>query len=165
MKMNKIALAAAVISMPLCLQTNVALADNDVGCGLGTQVWEGQSGLLPKILAATTNGLVGNQTFGITSGTLGCSRDGVVTAEARRPMFAAANLDQLAVEMAAGEGEALDNLATLYGVETSDREAFAAMTQQHYGEIFASEDVNAGQVLASIEALMASDTTLARYVA
>ena len=50
----------------LACGSSVALADQDVGCGLGSMLWAGQSGLVPKILAATTNGTFGNQTFGIT---------------------------------------------------------------------------------------------------
>ena len=65
--LKKIALAAV-----LAMGSSVAMADNDIGCGAGTQIWQGQSGLLPKILGATTNGISGNQTFGITFGTLGC---------------------------------------------------------------------------------------------
>ncbi len=48
------------------------LADSDIGCGLGTMVFDGQQGKVYKVLGATTNGTSGNQTFGITFGTLGC---------------------------------------------------------------------------------------------
>ncbi|MFI7919119.1 DUF3015 family protein, partial [Acinetobacter baumannii] len=51
-------------------------SDNDVGCGVGTQVWAGQKGVVPKILAATTNGIFTNQLLGITFGTLGCRQGG-----------------------------------------------------------------------------------------
>lgn len=148
----------------LCVPMSAAMADPNIGCGLGTQLWEGQAGLLPKVLGATTNGTSGNQTFGITSGTLGCSSDGVITADARTGMFASANIDQLAAEIAAGEGETLDALATLYGVDQADREAFAALAQRHYGELFADADVTVEHVLATLEGAMASDVKLARYV-
>jgi hypothetical protein len=142
----------------------VALADNDIGCGLGTQIWAGQSGLIPKVLGATTNGTFGNQTFGITSGTLGCSSDGVITVDARTSLFASANIDQLAAEIAAGEGETLDTLAALYEVEAADRAAFAALAQREYGNLFSSDDVTVADVLASLEGAMAQDGKLARYV-
>lgn len=149
----------------LALSPLAAFADDDVGCGLGTQVWKGQSGLVPKVLAATTNGLFGNQTFGITTGTLGCSQDGVITAQYRAPAFAAANLDQLASDMAVGRGESLAALAALYGVQGADREAFYAMTKAHYGEIFGSEATTASDVIATVGALMKADARLAQYAA
>lgn len=42
---KKLALAAL-----LATGSSVAMADNDVGCGVGTQVWAGQKGVVPKIL-------------------------------------------------------------------------------------------------------------------
>lgn len=141
-----------------------ALADNDIGCGLGTQLWKGQSGLAPKVLGATTNGTMGNQTFGITSGTLGCSSAGVITASARTPMFASANLDRLAREIALGEGEALSTLAHLIGVEAADTAAFFALAQSNFAEIFPHDDVTAGDMLAGIDRVMAADEHLAKYV-
>lgn len=158
---KKTAIAALMVLAPV----GVALADKDVGCGIGTQIWAGQSGVIPKVLAATTNGTFGNQTFGITTGTLGCSSDGVITAANRLPMFAGTNLDQLSSEMAAGQGDALEAMADLYGVEEADKAAFYSMTQQNYATIFSSETVSAGEVLAAVDSLMKTDARLARYAA
>lgn len=158
--MKKILAVALLAGAPLS-----AFADNDVGCGLGTQIWVGKSGLVYKVLAATTNGLFGNQTFGITTGTLGCSSDGVIKAEYRAPAFAAANLDQLAAEMASGQGESLEAFATLYGIEGDDRAAFFAMTKSNYGQIFATQSTSATDVVASVESLMKADARLSRYAA
>ena len=65
------------------------LADppNSVGCGVGSQLFDGQSGVAPQVLAVTTNGILGNQTFGISSNTLGCKSDGTVMASQRVPMY------------------------------------------------------------------------------
>lgn len=157
-------LLAAVALLALSV-TGTALADEDVGCGAGTILWEGQSGPAAKVLAATTNGLFGNQTFGISSGTLGCEQSGTITAAARLPMFAGHNLDELAADMAAGHGETLNVLADLYGIRSEqDRAAFYTLTQAHFLQLFPSEDVTAGQVLASLESLMASDARLSGYV-
>ena len=43
--LKKIALAAL-----LAAGSSVAMADNDVGCGAGTQIWAGQKGIAPKSL-------------------------------------------------------------------------------------------------------------------
>ncbi|MBY8964339.1 DUF3015 domain-containing protein [Algiphilus sp. NNCM1] len=152
--------AAALVAMPV----GAALADKDIGCGVGTIIWEGQSGVAPKVLGATTNGTLGNQTFGISTGSLGCSADGAITVDGRTSMFTSTNLDQLAAEIAAGEGETLDTLATLYKIEGADRDAFAAMAQSNYGTIFSSTEVTVADVLAGLESAMQRHQTLARYV-
>ena len=92
--MNKKLVAIAA----LALAPMTANADNAAGCGVGTMIMEGKSGAVFHVLAATTNGSLGNQTFGMTSGTLGCKVDDAVTASAELKQFASANLDQLSVE-------------------------------------------------------------------
>lgn len=145
------------------LAAGPALADDDVGCGLGTQLWEGSSGVIPKVLAATTNGFLGTQTFGITTGTLGCSQGGVITAAVRTQMFVADNMDRLVRDMATGSGEALDTLATLLEVEDADRDAFAALTQSHFPELAPSTETTASDLLETLEVLLRDDVALARY--
>jgi hypothetical protein len=153
-------LLSAVI---LAGSATVSLADPDVGCGWGTQMWNGSKGTPAKVLAATTNGLFGNQTFGISSGTAGCNVGGTVTAQARTSMFAAANIDQLQRDMALGHGESLSTLAHLMSIEDADKAAFYSMTKEHFGDIFPTDSITAGQMLTTIGQLMATDTTLSRY--
>lgn len=138
-------------------------ADNDAGCGLGTQLMAGQEGVLFKLLATYTNGILGNQTFGITSGTLGCNGRNKVTADANLMKFASTNIDQLSAEMAAGEGEALAAFASLYGIEAADRAAFYTVARRGYAELFSSEDVTAGDVVTRLNDLIAADAQLAHY--
>lgn len=157
--LKKTALIAVLALAPMAN----AFADGDVGCGLGTQIWTGKSGVVAKVLAATTNGSTANQTFGITTGTLGCSPDGVITAANRLPMFASANMDQLAADMAAGKGESLSAMASLYGVAEADRAAFNAALKANYGTIFARMDVSSGEMLAAVNATLKSDARLAQY--
>ena len=160
--MSKRLIAVTVLALaPL----GPAMADNDAGCGLGTQLMTGKSGIFSHLVATYTNGLLGNQTFGITSGTLGCNGDSQVTADAELTKFASTNLDQLSTEMAAGEGEALTSLASLYGIEQQDRAAFYSLAKANYATIVGSDSVTAGEMLASIRTLMAADARLARYVA
>lgn len=160
--MRKIALA--VVAVALAMPSVAAMADNDVGCGLGTMIWEGHSGLGPKVFAATTN-QIGSQTFAISSGTLGCSNNGTVTASAQLSMFASANLNTLAGQMASGHGEDLNVMAELYGIHsTRDKQAFFSMTQRHFGQIFPNASVTTGEVLSSIRHLMTQNPQLSRYV-
>lgn len=156
---RKTLLAVALAAAP----AGAALA-HDTGCGAGTILWEGQQGVAAEVLAVTTNASFGNQTFGITSGTLGCSQGGVVHVAQRIPMYASANMAQIAADMAAGEGESLVALAELYNIAPSDRQVFYTTTQAHFGTIFASSDVTVGQMLASLESVMANSNQLAQYV-
>lgn len=158
--LRQVLIALALVSAPI----GAALADNDIGCGAGTILWEGQQGVPAKVLAATTNGIFGNQTFGISSGTLECEQGGVITVSARLPMYASANLDRIAADMAAGEGEALTTLAELYGIEDqADREAFFNLARANFARIFDDDATTAGEMLTSLERLMADDRELARY--
>src|SRR3569832_2346522 len=64
---NKFIIASLLAVAPM----NMAVAaPNNVGCGGGTIIFEGQSGNTPQVLAVTTNGTLGNQTFGSAAGTL-----------------------------------------------------------------------------------------------
>lgn len=141
-----------------------AQARDDTGCGLGTIVWKGQEGLAPKILAVTTNSIFGNQTFGISSGTLGCSQDGVVGEGLELSMYTGSNMDRLAQDMSVGHGESLNVLAELMGVEQHDKSAFFDLAKHNFSDIFSSETVTAEDVLNTLQAAMAEDDVLSRYV-
>jgi hypothetical protein len=144
------------------LGSNAAFADRDAGCGIGSQVWAGQNGKLPKLLAATTNGLFANQLFGITFGTLGCRGTGTVTAQV--VSFTNENSENLARDMAVGEGESLNILAELLTIKAEDKAHFFAMTKQNFSTIYADENETALHVLASLQQVMANDKVLKAYV-
>ena len=159
--MKKIlAVAALVAALPF---SNVALADQDIGCGLGSMVFAGNSGKVSKILGATTNGSSGNQTFGITFGTLGCDGTGTVTSSQKLAMFIDGNMDNLARDMAKGEGETLATLSEVWGIQAADKAEFNAVAQANFDAIFGSENVTSQEVLVSLNNLIAQDSTLADY--
>lgn len=141
-----------------------ASADKNIGCGFGTQIFEGKDELAFQVLGATINGCFGNQTFGISSNTLGCKSNQIITVEHRVNMFAGANLDRLAREMAAGQGEALESLAVLLRIQESDRAAFYQLTQENFGTIFPGDETRAGEMLQNLGTTMVQDPVLARYV-
>lgn len=147
--MKKLLATAALVAMPF----TSALADDAAGCGVGSIIWADQTGKIAHILAATTNGTSGNQTFGITFGTLGCDGDGAVTSRQKLAIYTDENLDQLMVDASRGAGESLDVFSELYGVEAEDRAAFAAEIQENFAAIFSSEEVTAEQVLTAVDAL------------
>jgi hypothetical protein len=161
--MKKIVAVAVMAAFPIAA---IAAGENNVGsCGWGSKVFEGQSGIAPQVLAATTNGTSGNQTFAITSGTSGCTQDGAVNSNWRTAMFIDGNKEKLARDMSVGSGEALDSLAHLIGVEAADRAAFNQIAKENLARIFPSEDVATTQVVASLREVMAADARLARYTA
>lgn len=149
----------------LAAGSSMAMADQDTGCGLGTMVWAGQSGVVPKILAVTTNGTSANQLFGITTGTLGCQSDGVITSRAKLSMYMGNSSERLARDMSVGHGESLNVLADLMGVKSADKAAFFQAAKDNFGKIYAPENQTAGQVLSALRDVMAKDPVLSAYAA
>lgn len=149
-----------VLGCVLAVGSMSAFADSDAGCGIGSQVWAGQSGKIPKLMAATTNGIFLNQLFGITFGTLGCNGNGTVSAKV--VTFANENAENLARDMAVGAGENLNVLAELLNIKAEDKARFFAVSKANFAEIYASE--NSLQVLASLQQVMAKDDVLKAYV-
>lgn len=123
-----------------------AQADNDVGCGIGTKFMEGQSGLVSHVLASCTNAYT-LQSVSLTFDMFGCDGSGKVTVDAELRKFAATNIDQLARDVARGEGEALSAFAHLLGVPAGQRTTFGAFTQAHFVDLFPSESVDSNQVI------------------
>jgi len=161
--MKKNILKAAILASALPI-TSVIAAPNNVGCGVGSMIFEGKSGLAPQVLAVTTNGTFGNQTLGITLGTLGCAKTGgVVSLPAKVALFTNDNLDKLARDMATGSGETLNSLATLMGVEDQDKSAFFNATKVHFVQIFPSENVTTEEVLVNLNNMLVADPILKRY--
>ncbi|WP_273207300.1 DUF3015 domain-containing protein [Marinobacter subterrani] len=132
------------------------------GCGVGAMIWEGQSGIAPHVLAATTNGSFGNQTLGMTTGTLGCQTNEPVQSMA---MYMNNNIDKVARDMSRGAGENLDTLAVLLGVDEADRDTFRKVLHDNFASIFPSSDTTSGEAVDAIVALMEKNESLRKYVA
>lgn len=147
--MKKLLIVAALAATPF----TSAFADSDVGCGAGSILWADQTGKVAHILAATTNGTSGNQTFGITFGTLGCDGTDAVTSRQKLAMFTNENIDQLMADASRGHGESLEVFGELYGIDADQQASFAASVQENFASIFPSDDVTAEQVLTAIDAL------------
>lgn len=82
-------------------------------------------------MMATTNGTVGSQTFGISTGTSGCANDGVIMKNTHINMASRA-FESLAEEMVQGRGEHLASLATLLEVPEEAQPEFFALVQKKY---------------------------------
>ena len=165
--MKKLVLMMAV-SLFACFQAAGAFAaanpDNGPGCGLGKLAWadyEHQKDIGPQVMMATTNGTFGSTTFGISSGTSGCTSSGKVMTEKEVTMFAEVNFESLAQDMAQGQGEHLASLATLLRVPTEYQPTFFAMTQEKYTKLIQSGEASPVAMLAALHEAMAGQPVLA----
>lgn len=150
----------ASLALAGLLAPGLAAAEDSTGCGLGSMVFDGQSGVAPQVLAVTTNGTSGNQTFGISSGTLGCDPDGTIDSSAQLAAFTSDNLDRLAADAAAGEGETLVTVRALMGLDANQQATFDRTMQENFDRIFASTDTMAEDVLRSMETVVAENDAL-----
>lgn len=154
------AVVALVAALPF---SHMAMADDDIGCGLGTMIFDGKSGKVFKILGATTNSTSGNQTFGITFGTLGCDGTGTIDSAQKLAMFIDGNMDNLARDIAKGQGETLNTLSEVWGIKDADKASFNTMAKQNFAVVFSSENVTSNEVLNNLNALISKDVTLSSY--
>jgi len=154
--MRKIAIV--VVGGLSLIATRVLAADKygTAGCGLGSLVFGNQKGAI-QILAATTNGTFGSQTFGISTGTSNCTDTGGGAASIKS--FTETNREALAKDISRGQGETLKNLATLAGC--ADSSAVGASLQKDFPAIFPSAAASSEQVSAAILARLRSDKSLA----
>ena len=110
------------------------------GCGLGNMLFDKNN----QVLAATTNGSSGSQTFGISSGTSNC-----VTASEQTAMiknFIEANYESLVTDMAKGQGDSVKTLSSFYGCN-SDK--FATELKSRY-EVVTPKTQNTTQFMVNI---------------
>ncbi len=123
-------------------------ANDNTGCGLGSVIIKDQSTVVLQALAATTNATSGNQTFGITSGTLNCRKPNYFVSNEKINRFVGENMDELALDISAGKGETLETLASMMNVQ--DKAAFNSKLQANFSNIYSSENVTSATVIDSI---------------
>lgn len=152
-----------LISVLAAVASHAYADNNNVGCGWGSMVFDGKSDKPSQILAATTNGTFGNQTFGITSGTAGCAQNATVKSYAAVSTFMTANIDKVAHDMAVGKGESLNTLASLMGMSNEDKAVFSQMVKKNFSAIFPTTNTTSEQALQSMSGLMSKDARLAQY--
>ena len=153
--MRKSLITSAVFG--LMFITTAAMAEvpyGPAGCGLGSMVIGNEAGFM-QLFAATTNGISGNQTFGITTGTLGCEvGGGGQTAKT----FIEGNREILAKDMARGSGETIENLSSL--AQCKDHNEVAKILQSNFQEIFPNAGISDSTVSNNIIETLRSNPTL-----
>ena len=154
--MKKVLMGILVFSM--IGSTAYAANQSNTGCGLGTLLLGDAAGFndstLGQIFIVTTNGTSGNQTFGITSGTSNCDQPKAIVLNERLEEFVVANMDGIAKDIAAAEGETLDTLAELMEISASDRAQTFAKLQSNFSTIYSSSDVTAATVVDAIYSIV-----------
>lgn len=146
----------------LVLAASTSLA-SPAGCGLGTAVvFPDANEWHEHVMAATTNGSSGNQTFGMTSGTLGCEAAGGPLKLAQ--VFMDQNMEQLAVDAARGQGESLDALSTLIGVDAADKAVFTTALKSNFDAIFVSTTATSQDAYQAMVSVMQQHDQLVKYL-
>jgi hypothetical protein len=130
------------------------------GCGLGSMVFKSNDSL-SQILAATTNGTSGSQTFGITSGTSNCKADEVAMKRTIRKYFASSNLNTLKADISKGYGERLNTYAYLFGCPVRLYPRFSKVLKKNYNNIFKSN--TSSYLNAMVIEIIKKDKKLGRY--
>jgi len=110
-----------------------------------------------QILAATTNNTLGNQTFGITSGTSNCVESASGTSGART--FIEGNREALAKDAARGSGETITTLSAMAGCK--DAKAVGARLQKRFVQLFPGEKTPGEQVSQNVIKELRADSSLA----
>lgn len=141
--------SALALTVVLSGTTFAGQAAQNTGCGLGTLLWQNKAdnSILFQVFQATTNGSFGNQTFGISSGTLDCQQPSKFVQNEKLMHFVQANIDNLAKDMAMGRGETLDTYAEMLGVAPWQQASFNAKVQANFSRIFTSEKVVLAEVI------------------
>jgi Protein of unknown function (DUF3015) len=158
--MKKLAIGLVIAAM-----STSALAKDygAAGCGVGAIIFDGQSGLGPHVLAATTNGFYGTQTFAMSSGTLGCDVTGKIEAHTALYLIDG-NMESVAQAIAAGEGESLAALADAFKINAADVALFNKTLKNNFAEIYTNDSVSSTEVHSAILAVMKREPSLVKYL-
>ncbi len=158
--MKKLSVLVTMLVSLIFASSASAAGYGAAGCGWGGKVIGKNNDIMAQLGATILNGVSSNKTFAQSSGTSGCGKVGLVTAENEQTVFVASNYHNLAKQMAAGEGEDLNTLATLLGCPTDKTAQFRIFTRQNYSSIFASAETTPSGMLVSLKHDLSGDPTL-----
>ena len=114
-----------------------------------------------QVFAATTNGTLGNQTFGMTFGTLNCEGGNLFTTAENMDRFMLTNKVAAADSIARGEGEVITTLASIMNCSGSEAQLGSAL-QSEFKVIFPKHDVSANEITDQILTVVGNDASLAK---
>jgi hypothetical protein len=140
-------LFVSVSTVLLICASSAVFADN-IGPGLGRVLLKGSKGKALELVGTFLNSLCANGTFAITTGTLGYQEGAAIGMNEDVTEFVAQNMDGLATDIARGEGEYLDTLASIMQVE--DKTLFGSKMKENFRSIYTSYGLSAEEVAENI---------------
>ncbi len=132
--MNRVLVFLLLVALVSLGEASAMPKDNGVsdpdsdGCGAGWNVTR-QKTFFGTTTRGVTN-LIIPPTFGMTSGTSGCSQHPIAKKDEPAMSFAISNYDALLIEIAVGHGEVLSAFARL--LSCADANELGRVLQQHY---------------------------------
>lgn len=125
-----VSLFLALVASPLYV---ASAKHGAAGCGLGSVVIT-ENKKVHQVIAATVNGTVLNQSFGISTGTLNCETSGFTQKQVEQQIFVHMNYQSLEQEFAKGSGEKMEAFASLMGC--SDAGTFGKIGKEKFSTLF-----------------------------
>ena len=80
-------------------------------------------------------------------------------------MFLDSNINKFAKDVSTGEGESLDSLVSLLGVESADKVEFKTALKDNFAVLFTSSEASSQDVLAGLFTVLDSSKNLSKYTA
>ncbi len=157
--MRRVPLLVAVLFSLGLASSALAAGYGAAGCGLGGYLIK-ENKMLHQLGATFLNAVSGNQTFAMSSGTLGCGESGLVLAQSEQEVFVEKNYFNIAKDMASGEGEDLTTLAGLLGCSQDSVATFSSFTQVNYSSLFAVEETSPLEMLDRLKGNLAGHPEL-----
>jgi len=143
-----------VISIMMVSIASAATVRDDCGCGLGGMALAEKEGLIWNLVGTFLNGICGNQTFGMSSGTLDCGKPVKMATLDKVNIFVADNMDSLAIDIAQGQGESLDALAEIAEIPDQKRPLFYSALQDNFDQIYMDAEVTHTTVVDQISKII-----------
>lgn len=161
--MKKLLMVGVALATLITLSsTALAAGYGGSGCGPGSLVAGTSPGAI-QLVGVTTNVILSpTQYSAISTGFSNCNPQGLVKLDKELEVFAQTNYSSLVREMAAGEGENLTTLASMYGCSKESHGEFNSMVQKNFEQLVQSEGTTPDQLLVSLENEMANHTVLSK---
>jgi len=154
MKKITVTILACLLIVSMIGVASANTVREDCGCGLGGMAIGEKEGVVWKLVGTFLNGICGNQTFAMSSGTLDCGQDPVVVKYEKMNVFVADNMDTLANDIARGQGESLEALAEIAEISSEKQPRLFAALQQDFEKIYPSTQVTHQEVVNEISRIM-----------
>lgn len=160
--MKKYLIGSAVLFALVAFSgTALAAGYGDAGCGPGSLVF-GKKRDGAQLLAAMVDIYGSSHSTAITFGTSNCGADKLTRRQQERETFTHVNYNSLVKEMAAGQGENLDTLATMYGCSQDSFGDFGSVAQENFSAIVKDQNTSTKDMLGSLEQQISGHAVLSK---